>query len=353
MQVNVGPCESAPPDYGTLLLEYQTILQANQDLQTKLRDAHSAITNLPYSVPSHSPDALLSELQQRDDEIAALRSEIRSRDADLDTLRAENAALRTDLSAAARAQASLAADLSLAHTENDRLTVFERKSSRLRAKLAALRARAGESAAAPLVDAEAQVEAHIDPQWLLGNLRHEMSKLRRQLQESELQILGHEKTHKLAITHIRGLEEENARLKHATVAPQQGLLRDLTLLQQENAILHERLLASSRQLGELLGRVEELKAKIHAAQAVESDECRGDVLKGFMQGMDLVRRKVLRDHGIAEHPLEGENAELRERVAELEEQARDAARREDMALREIARLHARQTSPSRAVAEPP
>jgi chromosome segregation ATPase len=306
------------PDCASLPSDYHLILESNQELQAKLLAANSTIASLRSLISHDSPDENASV---RSD---ALLAELAQLSRNHTSLVSDNKNLRSEIESLLLTQAHV----------NEDLRVAREKCLKLKGKLVAARGKRA------VVNAEVQTDSQSDPQWMLANLRHEVRKLRGQLQESERQIQGHEKSHQLAIGRIRALEEENMTLKHAAAARPTpvGLLKDLTMLQDENSLLHERLMASSGQMAQLLARVEELKAKIHAVQAVESDEYRGEALKTVMKGMDSVRRKVLQDHSIGDHPLERENAELKSRMKEAEKLLSESARKEEARTHQVAEL---------------
>jgi hypothetical protein len=78
--------------------------------------------------------------------------------------------------------------------------------------------------------AEVQVEAQADPQWLLGNTKHELNNLWRRCHEYEMPIPGVENTDALVIVHIRRLEEENMRLRSASFPRHDTVMHKIAVL---------------------------------------------------------------------------------------------------------------------------
>jgi polyhydroxyalkanoate synthesis regulator phasin len=139
--------------------------------------------------------------------------------------------------------------------------------------------------------------------------------LRRANRELELQVSGYEKTHRLTMGHIRSLEDENMKLRLTIDASayHQDIVSDMKILQDENAILHERLIASSQKMSQLLSRVDELQRKIRAISASEGDFHRARAMGAFIDGMETIRKNALKKAGAL-----GECEALRRRVAEAE-----------------------------------
>jgi chromosome segregation ATPase len=159
------------------------------------------------------------------------------------------------------------------------------------------------------VVAETQTDPGVD------ELLRDNNNLRHANRELELQVSGYEKTHRLTMTHIRSLEDENMKLRLTIDASayRQDLVGDMKILQDENAVLHERLLASSHRMSQLLSRVDDLQRKVRAVSASEGDVHRARAMGAFIEGMETVRRNALKKSGAL-----GEFEALRRRLAEAE-----------------------------------
>jgi hypothetical protein len=291
------------PDYATLLAQYETVVQTNSELTAHLAASPSA-----------------DSLFRLERENAELRSHLSSlADLQLSLHESEQECHRLKLVVMQSMEfkerlSQTRVKLQNCLSENDSLSAQLDTFSR---RLALTRV--------PTAAAETQTELAVD------ELRRDNSHLRQANRELELQISGYEKTHRLTMTHIHSLEEENMKLRLAvdTSASRQDLISDMKILQSENSILHERLLASSHQMSQLLSRVDELQRKIHALSASESDVHRARAMGAFIDGMETVRRNALKRAAAV-----GEYEALRRRVAEAEKAVDDIAARLASAERE-------------------